>query len=334
MPYPDSFPTYTTTLILMTVFSRLVQVPFAYKGRQRYERAQALVQSDLAAMRPTISQHVMKEMKLAGVKADMETLKNMHKKRQAELLNDYRKDLMKKHNAGTLKNLILPNIVQVPIFLGLTLFAWRLCTDPTPLEAESFLWIDSLIRPDPTMTVPVGLGVLTFAMAETKSWTMTAAERAAQDRARTQRRLRAAAGKMEFNLAESMKSAIRLISLPRIVVTSFAPAGLGIVWLTNSLFGLIQNVSFDMISRRRRAREEVDKPKLQPATAPPPPPESPLAAHIRKISDASSELSGDVAPSGRATRPAATSATPMKTASATASSTSKARAKSAKRRQA
>lgn len=57
------------------------------QGRQRYERAQALVQSELAAMRPTISQHVLKEMKLAGVKADLETMKNMHKKRQAELVS-------------------------------------------------------------------------------------------------------------------------------------------------------------------------------------------------------------------------------------------------------
>lgn len=31
MPYPDSFPTYATSLILMTVLSRLVQLPFAYK---------------------------------------------------------------------------------------------------------------------------------------------------------------------------------------------------------------------------------------------------------------------------------------------------------------
>ena len=53
---------------------------------------------------------------------------------------------------------------------------------------------------------------------------MTAAEKAQQDRARTQRRLRAAEGKVEFNIAESMKSAIRLVALPRIIVTSFAPA--------------------------------------------------------------------------------------------------------------
>ena len=45
------------------------------------------MQSELAAMRPTISQHVLKEMKLAGVRADLETMKNMHKKRQAELVS-------------------------------------------------------------------------------------------------------------------------------------------------------------------------------------------------------------------------------------------------------
>ena len=80
------------------------------------------MQSELAAMRPTISQHVLKEMKLAGVKADLETMKNMHKKRQAELvspllplrplpipltlplpqLNSYRKELLKKHNTSSL----------------------------------------------------------------------------------------------------------------------------------------------------------------------------------------------------------------------------------------
>ncbi|KAL1747719.1 hypothetical protein HDZ31DRAFT_19265, partial [Schizophyllum fasciatum] len=167
-------------------------------------------------------------------------------------LASYRKELLKKHNVSSLRQLVLPNIVQVPIFLGLTLLTWRLCTEPTPLEMESFLWLDSLVRPDSSMIIPVALGVATFAMAETRSWTLTAAERAAQDRARAQRRLRAAAGKVEFNIAESMKSAIRLVALPRIVVTSFAPAGLGLVWLTNSVFGLLQNVCFDLLLRRYR----------------------------------------------------------------------------------
>ncbi|KAL1694499.1 hypothetical protein GGG16DRAFT_47171, partial [Schizophyllum commune] len=208
-------------------------------------------------------------------------------------LNSYRKELLKKHNASSLRQLVLPNIVQVPIFLGLTLLTYRLCTEPTPLEMESFLWIDSLVRPDSSMIVPVALGVATFAMAETRSWTMTAAEKAQQDRARTQRRLRAAEGKVEFNIAESMKSAIRLVALPRIIVTSFAPASLGIVWLTNSVFGLIQNVCFDIISRRNRPAEVEGAPKLQTPSAPPPPPETPLAAHIRKVSQASSELAAD-----------------------------------------
>ena len=51
MPYPDSFPTYATSLILMTVLSRLVQLPFAYKVRNvAYRRAKLMHRTGQTAL--------------------------------------------------------------------------------------------------------------------------------------------------------------------------------------------------------------------------------------------------------------------------------------------
>ena len=128
--------------------------------------------------------------------------------------------------------MVLPPLSQLPVFIGFTIILSRLSQDPTPFDSESFLTLTTLAHPDPTMTLPIILGLITMANVESNSWLMNAAERAKLRSLEQEKAKRITEeGKRSIELGKVVKTALRGLSVLRIIVASVTP-GVGFFLLT------------------------------------------------------------------------------------------------------
>jgi len=69
-------------------------------------------------------------------------------------------------------------LVQAPPYIVFSIILSCAAADPlTPFRSESFLTLTSLAHPDPTMTMPIVLGIISMANVDTRNWWLTLAER-------------------------------------------------------------------------------------------------------------------------------------------------------------
>lgn len=78
--------------------------------------------------------------------------------------------LFKKFKCSPMPTMLVPAITQLPLFVASSIFFGHVAQRPSPLDAESFLTLSSLARPDPTGTLPIALGLITLANVETAQW--------------------------------------------------------------------------------------------------------------------------------------------------------------------
>ena len=100
----------------------------------------------------------------------------------------------------------------------------RLSLDPTPFDSESFLTLTTLAHPDPTMTLPIILGVLTMANVESSNWVMNAAERERERQMEERAAKRVGVdGQLQIKPKSLIRSGLRLLSVGRIIIAAMAP---------------------------------------------------------------------------------------------------------------
>jgi inner membrane protein COX18 len=134
------------------------------------------------------------------------------------------KQLFEEHNCQPLPSIIVPPLSQLPFFFITTIALGRLSLDPTPFDSESFLTLTTLAHPDPTLTLPIVLGILTMANVESGNWVMNAAERE-QTRlieARNAKRI-AEGGKPNIEPRKILRTVLRSLSVGRIILASITP---------------------------------------------------------------------------------------------------------------
>ncbi len=122
--------------------------------------------------------------------------------------------------------MLLPPLSQLPVFVITTIALGRLSVDPTPFDSESFAMLSTLAHPDPTMTLPIILGILTMANVESSIWVMTAAERErAQKIQEMNEKKNAELGKgARIILPQKIiKTTLRFMSVARIIVAAVTP---------------------------------------------------------------------------------------------------------------
>ncbi|KAG6866439.1 hypothetical protein C0991_003957 [Blastosporella zonata] len=179
---------------------------------------------ELEKMKPLVSKQVFEGMKSQGVRGDKEYLKKYHMERSLEALTKIRKDLFKKYRCSPSATIAVPLLSQVPVFVLGTIMLGRLSLDPTPFDSESFLTLTTLAHPDPTMTLPIILGVLNMANVESSNWVMNAAER---ERAREIKEANAKAiaegAQAKFQPRSILKSTLRVLSVGRIIICAMVP---------------------------------------------------------------------------------------------------------------
>lgn len=134
------------------------------------------------------------------------------------------KELLKKFKCGPRPTIIIPIITQIPVFVAMSMLCARIAAPPTPLDGESFLTLSTLAHTDPTMVLPVVVGMLTLANVEASSWFLTA-EQLAKQKEQERKIVEKARekGKPPIVVEKVVKGAMRGLSVVRILITSVMP---------------------------------------------------------------------------------------------------------------
>lgn len=256
LPFPEYIPPYSGTIILLTLASRAIfTLPFSIWARKRQWKTEEVVIPQLKAERPAILQRVHEEMRKDGFRGNREEAMKEHAKRAQPLIKARQKELAKEHGCSVLPTMLIPPLTQLPLFVGLSMVLGRASTAPTVLDSESFLTLTSLSHGDPTGTLPILLGVITFANVDASRWFMTADARAREQQVAEWTAKRRAAGETVLEPKKIFQAALRVASVGRILIALLVPGSIQLYWVTSAAFGLVQTWALDWWDlRRRRAR--------------------------------------------------------------------------------
>ena len=105
---------------------------------------------------------------------------------------------------------------------------------PTPFDSESIFTLTSLAHADPTATLPIVVGLLTFANVESSEMFMTDRQRQKKATADAQHFEKTKGG---FELGRLFKPALRIASIIRVLVATMVP-GVGCLLLVRSIYSL------------------------------------------------------------------------------------------------
>jgi mitochondrial inner membrane protein COX18 len=162
--------------------------------------------------------------------------------------------------------MLVPPISQIPIFVLLSATFLHAANEPgSVLRNEAFLTLNSLAHPDPTVALPIALGLISIASIETSTW-FTSEEHSRRFAA--VRRRERAHGKMVIQPMKYVRSILRGLSVGRIILASMAPGvsyvlkyrfrvfiasmqSVEIYWLTSTTFGLFTNWAMHYSESRR-----------------------------------------------------------------------------------
>ncbi|TFK55965.1 hypothetical protein OE88DRAFT_1621195 [Heliocybe sulcata] len=271
LPLPPSWPTYSSTIILTTIATRLVfTVPFSIWAKKRQRRGDEEVLPRLREAAPGVAQAIMQEMKALRIRGSETELREHHRKRYSEIMKQRRNELYSRYRCSPIATMIIPPVSQIPLFVGFSMMLGRLSQPPTPFDSESFLSLTSLVNPDPTATLPIALGLITLANVETSRWFISEDKRLAATETEKKNAERRAKGEVVIEPSKIIQSALRIMSVGRILIGALVPGSVVLYWVTSAVFGLFQTWVFDWWeARRSRLR------RRQPPPPPSPPPTSP-----------------------------------------------------------
>ena len=195
----------------------------------------------------------------------------------------------------------IPPLTQLPVFVGCSIVLAHVSQHPTPLDSESFLTLSTLVHPDPTATLPIALGFITLANVESSRWFMTDQQREREVKVQRWKEEKIAKGERVIEPQKIIKSALRLVSVGRILIATMVPGvkllslcivsfpgssvlqSVVLYWVTSATFGLVQTWLLDYWELRRKRRLAAlasSPPAALPSSSSPV--SSPLASQRRK----------------------------------------------------
>ncbi|KAK7061809.1 60S ribosomal protein L6 [Favolaschia claudopus] len=256
LPFPPSVPTYTGTIVLVTVVSRLALFPIALWGRNRVRRLENVVLPEVERLKPIISKQVLDEMKQQGMRKEdlvVSKLQQMHLSRMMQRVKTEQKRLIAEHKCSPVLSMIASPASQLPVFVLMSMVFNRLAKDPmTPFDSEAFFTLTTLNHPDPTWAIPIILGFVTMANVESNNWLMTAFQRDRLRKADEYRAKMMAQGqKFVLQPHKIIKTALYGLSVGRIVLAGLSPGSVVLYWTTSAICGLIQTWILDYTPSRQ-----------------------------------------------------------------------------------
>lgn len=119
--------------------------------------------------------------------------------------------------------MLIPPVTQLPLFIGLSMVFGRASVPPTVLDSEAFFTLTSLSHADPTVTLPIILGVITFANVDASRWFMTPQARIREQQVAEWTAKRRAAGETVVEPKRIFQSTLRIAAVGRILFAALVP---------------------------------------------------------------------------------------------------------------
>ncbi|KZT74337.1 hypothetical protein DAEQUDRAFT_660374 [Daedalea quercina L-15889] len=252
LPYPPSLPPYSTTIIIITAVSRLIfTVPFSVWAKNRQWKAENVVMPELQQGMPELHNRVIADMKKDGYRGELEDARKERNKRLKLLADARKKELFVRHGCTPIPTMLIPPLTQLPLFVGFSMVLNRASQPPTVLDSESFLTLTSLSHSDPTLTLPIVVGLITLANVETTRWFVSAAATQRQAKVDEWTAARRAKGEMVLEPGKIVQSSLRFLSVARILIAAVVPGSIQVYWAASAAFGLVQSWILDWWHFRR-----------------------------------------------------------------------------------
>ncbi|KAG9317410.1 hypothetical protein JVU11DRAFT_1609 [Chiua virens] len=252
-----------------TVLTRLaLTVPFSVWSKRRQWRAEEQVLPRLQSEGPVIAERILKDMQREKVRGTKEELHMIHSSRMKEAVAARRKELFAEHRCQPMITMVIPPLTQLPVFVGCSIALAHISQHPTPFDSESFLTLSTLVHPDPTAALPIALGFITLANVESSTWFMTDQQREREANVQKWKEQRITRGETVIQPQKIIKSALRLVSIGRILIATVVPGSVVLYWVTSATFGLVQTWILDYWELQRKKRLAATAITLTPLPVP------------------------------------------------------------------
>ena len=123
--------------------------------------------------------------------------------------------------------MVIAPITQLPVFVLTSLTISRACQAPTVLDGESFLTLTSLAHSDPTLTLPIVLGIVTLANVESARWFISPQALEREKKVEEWKAKRRARGETVIEPKKIMQTSLRTLAVCRILIAALVP---GVCW--------------------------------------------------------------------------------------------------------
>jgi len=117
----------------------------------------------------------------------------------------------------------IPALTQLPLFVFSSMLFSQLTQAPSVLESETFLTLTSLVNPDPTVTIPILIGMITFANVESAKWFISDAQKSRQEKVEKWNAEKRARGETVIEPKKIAQNALRVMSVGRILIAAMVP---------------------------------------------------------------------------------------------------------------
>ncbi|KAL7282371.1 hypothetical protein PYCCODRAFT_1364238 [Trametes coccinea BRFM310] len=260
LPWPPEWPPYSCTIILVTVVTRLAfTVPFSVWAKNRQWRAENIVVPQLKQEMPSIHKQVQQDMKRDGFRGDKEAVIAEINKRSRVVAKERRSELLKQNNCSPMPTIAMPIITQLPLFVGTSMVFAEAARAPTVLDSEAFFTLTSLSHADSTLTLPIMLGIITLANVESSKWFVSAEVLKREQEVAKWTAERRARGEQVLQPSKIYQTALRILSVGRILIAAMVPGTVQLYWVTSATFGLFQSWTLDYWDMRRRQRHAISE---------------------------------------------------------------------------
>ena len=117
----------------------------------------------------------------------------------------------------------VPALTQLPVFVFSSLVFSRLTQQPSVLDSETFLTLTSLVNPDPTLTIPVLIGMISFANVESAKWFISDGQKSRQEKVEKWNAEKRARGDTVIEPKKIVQNVLRVMSVGRILIAAMVP---------------------------------------------------------------------------------------------------------------
>jgi len=223
----------------------------------------------LREAKPLVVKQVLHEMRVEQPRGTRDELRGMFNERVQKAMTARRSELFAQHRCQPWLTMLIPPLTQLPVFVGSSMFLGRLSQQPNcAFDSEAFLTLTSLAHPDPTVVLPIALGMITLANVESSRWFISAAVREREDAEQKRIAEQWAQGRPLLEPHKIVQSSLRLLSVGRILIGAVVPGSVVLYWVSSATFGLLQTWLFDYWDRRRSNLPSLASTSRQPVSQP------------------------------------------------------------------